>query len=76
MQIRKEFQKGYKPPYQKQQDAPGVQHQLDPPPIDDITADGKPYKAANKLEGISAIITGADSGIGRSTAILFGEHVS
>ncbi|OCH94753.1 NAD(P)-binding protein [Obba rivulosa] len=71
MQIIKQFQKGYKPPFQKQEGAPGVQKKLDPPPINDVTADGKPYKAARKLETRSAIITGGDSGIGRATALLF-----
>ncbi|KAF7972199.1 hypothetical protein HWV62_18682 [Athelia sp. TMB] len=71
MPIPKEFTKGYIPPVQNQDSAPGSQRKLDPQPIDDITADGKPYKPAGKLEGRKVIITGADSGIGRSIALLF-----
>lgn len=68
------FKKGWMPPVQDQSGAPGKQKGvLDPQPIDDITADGKPYKAAEKLAGKKALITGADSGIGRAVAILFGE---
>ena len=59
----KVFQKGFKLPKQNQ----------DVQPIDDITTDGKPYKAAGKLEGKTALITDGDSGIGRAVAILFGE---
>ena len=66
------FQKGWKPPLQYQEDVPGKQKGvLDPQPVDDVTADGKPYRASGKLEGKAALITGADSGIGRAIAILF-----
>jgi len=65
------FQKGWKPPQEQQERVAGRQKILNPKPIDDITADGHPYKSANKLEGRAALITGADSGIGRSVAILF-----
>ncbi|KAI0931844.1 hypothetical protein AcW2_000632 [Taiwanofungus camphoratus] len=71
MRYIKEFQKGYKPPFQEQSSPPGVQYKLDPQPINDVTADGEPYKSAGKLNRLSAIITGGDSGIGRSTALLF-----
>ncbi|CDO73479.1 hypothetical protein BN946_scf185013.g114 [Trametes cinnabarina] len=72
--IPQQYKKGWKPPFQEQPNAPGKQLKLDPPPLDDITADGKPYKPAGKLEGRKAIITGADSGIGRSIALLFGLY--
>ncbi|PSR75856.1 hypothetical protein PHLCEN_2v8770 [Hermanssonia centrifuga] len=62
-QIPEQFKKGYKVPFQKQEAAPGLQTKLNPQPIDDITADGKPYKPSGKLDGRTAIITGADSGI-------------
>jgi NAD(P)-dependent dehydrogenase (short-subunit alcohol dehydrogenase family) len=46
-----------------------------PKPINDQlpTADGgyQPYKAAGKLAGRKALITGGDSGIGRAVAILY-----
>jgi NAD(P)-dependent dehydrogenase (short-subunit alcohol dehydrogenase family) len=72
-EIPKEFGKGFIPPLQDQDALPGKQFKLDPSPIDDITADGKPYKPAGKLEGRKVIITGGDSGIGRSIVLLFGH---
>ncbi|TVY71501.1 putative oxidoreductase, partial [Lachnellula suecica] len=58
------------------QDAPGKQHEMKgPSPQNDQlpTADGgyQPYKAAGKLAGRKAVITGGDSGIGRAVAILY-----
>ena len=48
---------------------------MDPPPqVDHLpTADGgrELYKAAGKLKGKKAVITGGDSGIGRSIAVLY-----
>ena len=73
--IPEQFRKGYKVPFQTQPNAPGLQSILNPHPIDDITSDGQPYKAAGKLQGRKALITGSDSGIGRATAILFGDYM-
>ena len=71
-QIPKEFEKGFLPPSQGQDSLPGKQWRLDPPSINDVTADGKPYKPAGKLEGRKIIVTGGDSGIGRAICLLFG----
>ncbi len=53
--------KGQQLPY------PAKQSDMDPLPDSDL----KNYKAAEKLKGKVAIITGADSGIGRAVAIAF-----
>lgn len=58
------------------QSAPGKQNKMiGPDPVNDQlpTADGgyQLYKAAGKLAGRKALITGGDSGIGRAVAILY-----
>lgn len=69
-----QFATGHQVPIQ-QQDPPGHQDKMGPQPISDQipTEDGgyQVYKAANKLAGKKALITGGDSGIGRAIAILF-----
>jgi NAD(P)-dependent dehydrogenase (short-subunit alcohol dehydrogenase family) len=58
------------------QDKPGWQHKIpDPKPVSDMipTDEGgyQLYKAAGKLKGKRAVITGGDSGIGRAIAVLY-----
>ncbi|KAF1849607.1 short-chain dehydrogenase/reductase-like protein SDR [Cucurbitaria berberidis CBS 394.84] len=68
------FEQGFQPEVQHQE-VPGLHSKLDPQPeIDHLpTPDGgrELYKAAGKLKGKKAIITGGDSGIGRSIAVLY-----
>ncbi len=60
-----------KPPFPRQhQVAPGLESKLKPRPRYQAEA----YKAAGKLEGRSALITGGDSGIGRAVALLYARE--
>jgi NAD(P)-dependent dehydrogenase (short-subunit alcohol dehydrogenase family) len=59
------------PPFPKQHlPKPGEESQLNPEPMYDAPF----YKGSGKLENKVAIITGADSGIGRAVAILFARE--
>ena len=60
-----------KPPFKKQQQKPpGLESKLDPAP----RFEAPRYKAAGKLEGQVALITGGDSGIGRAVATLYARE--
>ena len=62
---------GPKPPFPEQkQSHPGTPRALDPPP----DHGEKSYTGSGKLKGQAAIVTGADSGIGRAVAIAFARE--
>ena len=60
------------PPFPPQDtgDPPGLEEGMDPRPQYKAPV----YRAAGKLQGLVAIITGGDSGIGRSVAVLFARE--
>jgi NAD(P)-dependent dehydrogenase (short-subunit alcohol dehydrogenase family) len=60
-----------KPPFpQQHQPKPGTESALDPRP----RYEARNYRPAGKLQGKIAIVTGADSGIGRAVAVLFARE--
>jgi NAD(P)-dependent dehydrogenase (short-subunit alcohol dehydrogenase family) len=60
-----------KPPFPNQKlDKPGLESELDPKPAYEAPT----YRAADKLAGKRALITGGDSGIGRAVAVLFARE--
>ena len=54
----------------QQQDPPGIQSRMDPVP----DCGEESYRGTGKLTGRAAVITGADSGIGRAVAIAFARE--
>src|SRR5690606_27735427 len=54
----------------RHQPHPGIEEEIEPRP----RYEAPQYRAAGKLEGKAALITGGDSGIGRSVAVLYARE--
>lgn len=68
---RPQMQNEPKPPFPRQhQSGPGLESKLKPRPHYQAPL----YKAAGKLQGKTALITGGDSGIGRAVAVLYARE--
>lgn len=63
-----DYPKSFPPQHDNKQ--PGREHKMDPKPM----SLGETYRAGGKLRGKKAIVTGADSGIGRAVAIHFAKE--
>ncbi|CAM4285039.1 SDR family oxidoreductase [Paenibacillus tarimensis] len=57
-------------PPQHQQQQPGLEYVMNPRPIYDNPA----YTGSGKLKGLTAVISGGDSGIGRAVAVAFAKE--
>lgn len=57
-------------PAQTQPRQPGREHRMEPEPVAILDS----YRGSGKLEGKAALITGGDSGIGRSVAVHFARE--
>ncbi|WP_340082702.1 SDR family oxidoreductase [Terribacillus sp. FSL K6-0262] len=57
-------------PGRKQTRQPGIQHEMDPLPIEEFDH----WKGSGKLRGKVVLITGGDSGIGRAVAIAYAKE--
>src|SRR5437762_7664960 len=69
--VQNPVEKYPKPPYPEQeQEMPGSEQKMDPRP----DHGEKTYKGSGKLAGKKAIITGADSGIGKAVALAFARE--